>query len=126
MDLPTSGWSRSSRQKKVYFAETNYNSDNQAKLQADAQKAGDVPLTIAASAERGGSADARVQVNSSRLVAVSNATFVQDSAIMQDRTALDFVSSDRTRDGLYRRLQVILRDPNLTAQARKGYYPAKD
>jgi gliding motility-associatede transport system auxiliary component len=77
---------------KGYFAETDYNSDNQAKLQADAQKAADVPLTIAASAERGGSADARVQVNSSRLVAVSNATFVQDSAIMQDQAALDFVS----------------------------------
>ena len=77
---------------KGYFAETDYNSDNQAKLQADAQKAGDVPLTIAASAEKGGSADARVQVNSSRLIAVSNATFVQDSAIMQDQAALDFVS----------------------------------
>src|SRR5262245_22834827 len=77
---------------KGYFAETDYNSDNQVKLQADAQKAGDVPLTIAASVEKGGSADARVQVNSSRLVAVSNATFVQDSAIMQDQAALDFVS----------------------------------
>jgi len=77
---------------KGYFAETDYNSDNQVKLQADAQKAGDAPLTIAASAEKGGSADARVQVNSSRLVAVSNATFVQDSAIMQDQAALDFVS----------------------------------
>jgi hypothetical protein len=77
---------------KGYFAETDYNTDNQAKLQADAQKAADVPLTIAASAEKGGSADARVQVNSSRLVAVSNATFVQDNAIMQDQAALDFVS----------------------------------
>lgn len=77
---------------KGYFAEADYNSDNQVKLQADAQKAGDVPLTIAASAEKGGSADARVQVNSSRLVAVSNATFIQDSAIMQDQAALDFVS----------------------------------
>ena len=77
---------------KGYFAETDYNSDNQIKLQADAQKAGDVPPTIAASAEKGGSADARVQVNSSRLVAVSNATFVQDSAIMQDQAALDFAS----------------------------------
>jgi ABC-type uncharacterized transport system involved in gliding motility auxiliary subunit len=77
---------------KGYFAETDYNSDNQVKLQADAQKAGEVPLTIAASAEKGGSGDARVQVNSSRLVAVSNATFVQDSAIMQDQAALDFVS----------------------------------
>jgi hypothetical protein len=77
---------------KGYFAETDYNTDNQVKLQEDAKKAGDVPLTIAASVEKGGSADARVQVNSSRLLAVSNATFVQDSAIMQDQAALDFVS----------------------------------
>src|SRR5215510_7457797 len=77
---------------KGYFAEIDYNSDNQAKLQADAQKADDVPLIIAATVEKGGSADARVQVNSSRLVAVTNATFVQDSAIMQDQAALDFVS----------------------------------
>ena len=77
---------------KGYFAESDYNSDNQAKLQADAQKAGDVPLTIAASAEKGGSADARVQVNSARLVAMTNATFIQDNAIMQDQAALDFVS----------------------------------
>ena len=77
---------------KGYFAETDYNTDDQAKLQADAQKAGNSPLTIAASVEKGGSADARVQVNSARLVAISNATFVQDSAIMQDQAALDFVS----------------------------------
>src|SRR6201997_3988306 len=77
---------------KGYFHETDYNTDNQAKLQADAQSAGDAPLTIAAAAEKGGSRDARVQVNSSRLVAVSNATFVQDSAIMEDQAALDFAS----------------------------------
>ena len=77
---------------KGYFAETDYNTDDQTKLQADAQKAGNSPLTIAASVEKGGSADARVQVNSARLVAISNATFVQDSAIMQDQAALDFVS----------------------------------
>src|SRR5215475_9436071 len=70
---------------KGYFAETDYNSDNQPKLQEDAKKAGDVSLIIAASAEKGGSADTRVQVNSSRLIAASNATFVQDSAIMQDQ-----------------------------------------
>ena len=77
---------------KGYFAEKDYNTENQVKLQEDAKKAGDVPLTIAASVEKGGSADARVQVSSSRLLAVSNATFVQDSAIMQDQAALDFVS----------------------------------
>jgi hypothetical protein len=77
---------------KGYFAESDYNSDNQAKLQADAQKAADASLTIAVLAEKGGSADTRVQVNSSRLIAVSNATFIQDSAITQDQAALDFVS----------------------------------
>src|SRR6266487_1952087 len=73
---------------KGYFAETDYNSDNQVKLQADAKKAGDVPLTIAASAEKGGSADVRVQVNSSRLVAVSNATVSHDPNIIQDHSAI--------------------------------------
>src|SRR5213596_984121 len=76
---------------KGYFAETDYNSDNQAKFQTDAKKAGASP-TIGASIEKGGSADERVQVNSSRLVVVSNATFVQDNAITQDQQALDFVS----------------------------------
>jgi hypothetical protein len=77
---------------KGYFAETDYNSDDQAKLQADAQKAQNTPLTIGVSIEKGGSADERVQVNSSRMVVVSNATFVQDRALTQDQQALDFVS----------------------------------
>ena len=77
---------------KGYFAETDYNSDDQAKLQADAQKAPDTPITIAASIEKGASADERVQVNSSRMVVVSNATFVQDRALTQDQQALDFMS----------------------------------
>jgi ABC-type uncharacterized transport system len=78
---------------KGYFAETDYNSEDQAKLQADATKAGSAPLTIAASIEKGGSADERVQVNSSRMVVVSNATFVQDKALTQDQQALDFISA---------------------------------
>src|SRR5438093_9370484 len=77
---------------KGYFAETDYNTDDQAKLQADAQKSNDAPLTIGAAIEKGGSADQRVQVNSSRLVVVSNATFIQDNAITQDQQALDFIS----------------------------------
>src|SRR6266567_1389368 len=77
---------------KGYFAETDYNTDNQAKLQADAKRDDNTPLTIGAAIEKGGSADERVQVNSSRLVVVSNATFVQDNAITQDQQALDFVS----------------------------------
>jgi hypothetical protein len=76
---------------KGYFAETGYNTDDQAKFQADAKNTG-VPPTIGASIEKGGSADERVQVNSSRLVVVSNATFVQDNAVTQDQQALDFIS----------------------------------
>jgi hypothetical protein len=75
-----------------YFAETDYNTDDQAKLQADAKRESNTPLTIAASIEKGGSADERVQVNSSRMVVVSNSTFVQDNAISQDQQGLDFVS----------------------------------
>src|SRR6266576_1984184 len=78
---------------KGYFAETDYNTDNQAKLQADAKRDNNTPLTIGAAIEKGGSADERVQVNSSRLVVVSNATFVQDNAISQDQQGLDFMSA---------------------------------
>jgi hypothetical protein len=77
---------------KGYFAEKDYNTDDQAKLQADAQQSTDTPITIGASVEKGGSADQRVQVDSSRLVVVSNASFVQDNAITQDQQGLDFVS----------------------------------
>jgi hypothetical protein len=77
---------------KGYFAETDYNTDNQAKLQADAKQNSNTALTIGAAIEKGGSADERVQVNSSRLVVVSNATFAQDNAITQDQQGLDFIS----------------------------------
>jgi ABC-2 type transport system permease protein len=77
---------------KAYFAETDYNSENQVKFQVDAQKSGGAPLTIGVSIEKGGSADERVQMNSSRMVVVSNATFIQDKALTQDQQALDFIS----------------------------------
>jgi len=78
---------------KGYFAETDYNTNDQAKLQADAKKAGTALLTIGVSIEKGGSADERVQMNSSRMVVVSNATFIQNNALTQDQQALDFISS---------------------------------
>ncbi len=77
---------------KVYFAETDYNTNDQTKLQNDAKKPNPTPLTIGVSIEKGGSADERVQMNSSRMVVVSNATFVQDNAVTQDQQALDFIS----------------------------------
>src|SRR6184192_4108919 len=76
---------------KGYFAEKDYNTGDQVKLKADAKKTGASP-TIGASIEKGGSADERVQVNSSRLVVVSNAAFVQDNAVTQDQQALEFIS----------------------------------
>src|SRR5438874_902664 len=78
---------------KGYFAERDYNSTDQAKLQADAAKAGGPPLTIAASIEKGGTSDERVQVNSARMIVASNATFIQDNALTQDQQALDFISA---------------------------------
>src|SRR6266516_4586769 len=77
---------------KGYFAEKDYNSDDQVKLQADAKQSSNVPLTIGAAVEKGGSADQRVQLNSSRLVVVSNSTFIQDNALTQDQQGLDFIS----------------------------------
>ena len=77
---------------KGYFAEKDYNSNDQAKLQADAKNATAAPLVIGATVEKGGSADERVQMNSARMVVVSNATFVQDNALTQDQQALDFIS----------------------------------
>src|SRR5438270_3307677 len=76
---------------KGYFAEKDYNTDDQVKLQADAKQS-NASLTIGAAVEKGGSADQRVQVSSSRLVVISNASFVQDNAITQDQQGLDFVS----------------------------------
>ena len=77
---------------KGYWAEPDYNSGDQEKYQQDALHNGDAVHTIAVSIEKGGSADERVQANSSRMVVVSNATFVQDVAIRQDQQALDFIS----------------------------------
>src|SRR5438874_7689864 len=57
---------------KGYFAETDYNSTDQAKLQEDAKKGGGgAPLTMAASNEKGGTGDTRVQANSARMVVAS-------------------------------------------------------
>src|SRR5262249_13277805 len=78
---------------KGYWGETDYYSDDEAVLQYDPAKDKGEPLTIAASVEKGGSADERVQINSARLVVVSNSTFIQDNALTQDQQQLDFISA---------------------------------
>jgi hypothetical protein len=90
---------------KGYFAETDYTSTDQAKLQADATQASPNPLILASSIEKGGSADARVQVNSARMVVVGNAGFIEDKALTQDQQGLDFVSG--SLDWLLSREQLI-------------------
>jgi hypothetical protein len=70
----------------------NYNSDDETMLQFTAGTDHDAPLNLAVSVEKGGSDDERVQANSSRLVVVSNSTFVQDDALSQGQQGLDFVS----------------------------------
>jgi ABC-2 type transport system permease protein len=78
---------------KGYFAEKDYNTEDQAKLQANAAKNADAPpLTIGAAIEKGASGDTRVQVNSARMVVVTNATFIQDNALTRDQQTLDFMS----------------------------------
>jgi ABC-2 type transport system permease protein len=77
---------------KGYFAEKDYNTEDQAKLQGDAQRSNNAAFTVAASIEKGGSADEHVQMNSARMIVVSNATFVQDNVLAQGQQALDFVS----------------------------------
>jgi hypothetical protein len=77
---------------KGYWAEKDYNTTDEAKLQAAALAAPATPLTIGVSIEKGGSADERVQTNSARMVVVTNSNFVQDTAITQEQQALDFMS----------------------------------
>lgn len=77
---------------KGYWGETDYNSDDDAKLQFDPAKDHGPPLYIAASVEKGGSSDENAQANSSRLVVVSTAAFAQNQALTEGQQGLDFVS----------------------------------
>jgi gliding motility-associatede transport system auxiliary component len=78
---------------KGYWGETDYNSTNEVKLQFDPLRDHPEPLTIAASIEQGGSGDERVQMDSARMVVVTNSSFVQDNAITQGQQGLDFASA---------------------------------
>ncbi len=69
-------------------------------------------LTFAVSIEKGGSDDERVQANSSRMVVVSNATFIEDSALSQGQQGLDFVSG--SMNWLLNREQLIGIAPKVT------------
>jgi hypothetical protein len=76
-----------------YWSEKDYLSDDQTKFEADAAANKDVLHTIAASIEKGGSGDERVQINSARMIVVTNAAFIQDNALTQGQQGLDFASA---------------------------------
>ncbi len=97
---------------KGYWSEKDYNSNDQEAYQENALRNNDALHTMAVSIEKGGSADERVQANSSRMVVVSNATFILDSVIRQDQQALDFVSG--AANWLLSREQVIGIAPKVT------------
>ncbi|MEO8440510.1 MAG: GldG family protein [Spartobacteria bacterium] len=78
---------------KGYWGETDYYSSDEQLLEFDPAKDKGDPLFIAASIEKGGSADERVQISSARLVLVANSTFIQDNALTQDQQGLDFISA---------------------------------
>ena len=78
---------------KGYWGEKDYYSDDEQLLQFDPTKDKGDPLIIAASVEKGGSADERVQINSARLVVVSNSTFIHDNALTEGQQGLDLVSA---------------------------------
>jgi hypothetical protein len=78
---------------KGYWGEADYNSTDDQVLQFTEGRDQDAPLHFAASVEKGGSTDDRVQANSSRMVVVANATFIRDEALTQYQQALDFVSA---------------------------------
>ena len=51
--------------------------------------------------------------------------FDQIEQEMRSQYSLAFVSPDDKGDGMYRRLEVFVRQPGLVAQARKGYYASR-
>ncbi len=109
---------------KGYFAERDYNSTDQAKLQADAAKAGGPPLTIAASIEKGGTSDERVQVNSARMIVASNATFIQDNvSLLSENEDKEHLNSSSCRGGSGR-LHHLLRAK--TAEYRGSQTPVTE
>lgn len=97
---------------KGYWGEVDYNSTDETVLQFNQGRDHDTPLNFAISIEKGGSGDDRVQANSSRMVVVSNSTFVEDSALSQGQQGLDFVSG--SVNWLLNREQLIGIAPKVT------------
>lgn len=77
-----------------YWGETEYVTDETKGVRYDEGQDAGYPVYVAASADRGGVSDDRVQIESSKLVVVGNSEFALDAALTQQRQqSLDFLSS---------------------------------
>ncbi len=72
-----------------FWGETEYVTDGEKGVAFAAETDHAPPLVLAAMAERGGVADEKVEVDSSRLVVTGNSTFVADGSITEPN--LDFI-----------------------------------
>lgn len=79
---------------EAYWGETEYVTDEKTGVRYDEGQDAGYPVYVAASADRGGVSDDRVQIESSKLVVVGNSEFALDAAQTQQRQlSLDFLSS---------------------------------
>jgi ABC-type uncharacterized transport system involved in gliding motility auxiliary subunit len=75
-----------------YWGETKYQDMESTGVSYDPKEDISAPLTLAASAEKGGMADTPVSVDTSRLVVIGNSTFVTNEALTEAN--VDFVLAD--------------------------------
>jgi len=72
-----------------YWGETNFNSPEGSPIIFEPKEDTHPPIRIGATAEMGGLSDERLQINSSRMLVVSNADFILDGTL--DQLNLDFL-----------------------------------
>lgn len=77
--------------KEEFWGESEYITDENKGVRYDDGKDAGFPLIIAASADRGGVSDDRIQIESSKLIVVGSCQFALDAAMRQP--GLDFLSS---------------------------------
>lgn len=77
--------------KEEFWGESEYITDENKGVRYDDGKDAGFPVIIAASADRGGVSDDRIQIESSKLIVVGSCQFALDAAMRQP--GLDFLSS---------------------------------
>ncbi len=78
---------------ELYWGETDYVTTPEKGVRYDEGRDVGYPVYIAASADRGGTADDRVQIETSKLIAVGTSEFALDAAMSRQSAGLDFLVS---------------------------------